>query len=98
MRNERTDKRTAETKRQQIVSLGDTPTSSASHRPALRNLDTCRLEFIGAGAFLVAGWLVRSAAMGPAHAGQPLSTGVHEHAAPVNREWQCLSAALGRAL
>ena len=44
MRNERTDKRTAETKRQQIVSLGDTPTSSASHRPALRKLETSRLE------------------------------------------------------
>ena len=55
MRNERTDKRTVETRRQQIVSLGDTPTSSASHRPALRKLETCRLEFIGAGAFLVAG-------------------------------------------
>jgi len=55
MRNERTDKRTAETKRQQIVSLGDTPTSSASHRPALRKLETCRLELMDAGAFFVAG-------------------------------------------
>ena len=44
MRNGRTDKRTAETKRQQIVSLGDTPTSSASYRPALRKLETSRLE------------------------------------------------------
>ena len=102
MRNERTDKRTAETRRQQIVSLGvslgDTPTSSASHRPALRKLETCRLEFIGAGAFFVAGWLVRCPAMGPAHAGQPVPTGAHEHAAPVNRGWQCLSAAIGRTV
>ena len=100
MRNERTDKRTAETRRQQIVSLGvslgDTPTSSASHRPALRKLETCRLELMDAGAFFVAGLLVRCPAMGPAHAGQPVLTGAHAHAAPVNRGWQCLSAAIGR--
>ncbi len=55
MRNECTDKRTAETKRQQIVSLGNTPTSSASHRPALRKLETCRrLELMDAGVFFVA--------------------------------------------
>ncbi len=78
MRNERTDKRTAETERQQIVSLGDTPTSSASHRPALRKLETCRLDFGGAAAFFMAGRLVRCPAKGPAHAGQP-----------VNRARQC---------
>src|SRR5438034_4656940 len=39
-----------------VVSLGDTPTSSASYRPALRKLETSRLEIIGAGAFFVAGW------------------------------------------
>ena len=48
MRNERTEKRMAETKRQQIVLLGDTSTSSASHRPTLRKLETCRLAFMGA--------------------------------------------------
>ena len=52
MRNERTDKRMAETKRQQIVSLGNTPTSSASHRPALRNVETLATRVHGRTRFL----------------------------------------------
>jgi hypothetical protein len=94
MPNAPTDKRTAGRKRRRIVSLGNTPRSGAGRRRARRNRETS--DVVGFDAFLINGQLVRCPAMGPAHAGQSVLTGLHEHAASANLRCPCSNAAAGR--